>query len=111
MIEPANDVEVDETLNADQIMAIRMRYKLPQEDESELFVTPISNRLNPVPSPKFTFASSVAHFGLILRRSTYVPNPNIEQVIEHLSAFEGQEFPALEELRRLIRDAESLLAE
>ena len=111
VIEPSNDVEVDETLNADQIMAIRMRYKLPQEDESELFVTPITNRLSPVASPKFTFASSVAHFGLILRRSTYVSDPNIERVIENLSVFEGQDFSALEELRRLIEDAESLLAE
>jgi Ca-activated chloride channel family protein len=101
-LNPAPPTEVEEELEADHLFAVRMRYKLPDEDESQLFVVPAVNEIQDSPSLKFSFASTVAHLGLTLRKSVYVPDHNLDSIEQGLSPFGDLSFEALEELRTLI---------
>ncbi|MBN2527185.1 MAG: DUF3520 domain-containing protein, partial [Deltaproteobacteria bacterium] len=62
------------------------------------------------PSPKFVFASTVAHLGLILRQSKYIDNtdiPSLAARMEH--TFQGNlESPVVQELMTLIESASGL---
>jgi Ca-activated chloride channel family protein len=101
-LNPAPSAEVEEELETDHLFAVRMRYKLPDEDESQLFVVPAVNAIQDSPSLKFSFASTVAHLGLTLRKSVYVPDHNLDSIEQGLSPFGDLSFEALEELRTLI---------
>ena len=105
---PPVEGEVEEQLTEEHLMAVRMRYKLPDADESTLFVTPTTNAINSVPSLKFTFASTVAHLGLALRRSAYLPSHDLDEVGAQLAVFGEADLPALNELRALIEAARQL---
>ena len=85
-----------------------MRYKLPDADTSTLFITPIANMINAVPSLKFSFASTVAHLGLVLRQSAYLPSLELDGVDAHLNVFGDADLPALDEIRALIESARQL---
>ena len=107
LVAPAEG-EVEDELSDEQLMSVRMRYKLPDADESSLFIAPIRNAVNSAPSLKFIFASTVAHLGLTLRRSAYLPERDLATVGARLEVFGDAEIPALDELRTLIEAARAV---
>lgn len=111
-----NDDNVDSTteyadLDIDQFMAVRLRYKLPDRDESTLFTHPVSSFHDVLnPSAKFVFASTVAQLGLVLRQSQYLDDKDISSLDNRiLEAFSDPEADAIAELLALIEKAEGLL--
>ncbi|MCP4676611.1 MAG: VWA domain-containing protein [Deltaproteobacteria bacterium] len=100
-----------EPLEAEQFMAVRMRYKMPDSDTSELLTHPISTFHNVnKPSSKFVFASTIAQLGLVLRESAYIENTSISSLRGNiLDAFHDSSVAAVAELISLIDKADELL--
>jgi len=74
---PANDAR------AEEIAHIRLRYKLPDSDKSQLLERPIRKSAlvaNGKLSPDLRFAASVAAFGQLLRGSKYVGDFSYDDV-------------------------------
>ena len=63
---------------------MKLRYKEPQGDASKLMTHVVTTATEPVPSPNFRLASSVAQLGMLLRDSphrgdaTFASIPRIE---------------------------------
>ena len=74
-------------LDDDVYVAVRIRYKDPDEDTSELIENNLTSKdIRTVPSIKFLFASAVAEFGLILRHSVYIEERSISEIAEKVKA-------------------------
>ncbi|MCB1215246.1 MAG: VWA domain-containing protein [Deltaproteobacteria bacterium] len=96
---------------SDEYAFLKIRYKLPQEDNSKLITMPIGANqekdLSQV-SQEARFATAVAAFGQLLRGSTYLKNFNYNQVIELAQAAKGKdEFGYRAEFINLVRLAKS----
>lgn len=69
-----------------EITEIRLRYKEPEEEESQEIRKVVSFTNTPVKSVKYSedfyFAAAVAEFGMILRNSQYRGNASVESVME-----------------------------
>lgn len=65
-------------------MTVKLRYKHPQADSSQLLSVPVANRPNRFheTSPDFQFASAVAAFGMLLRQSAYRGEASYGAVLE-----------------------------
>jgi Ca-activated chloride channel family protein len=100
----AGDDTVYESLAADEFMAVRLRYKDPDSEESALVTHPISTFHDcEISSPKFVFASAVAHLGLILRQSVYIEETRISAISNRLlDSFLDITVPAISELLTLV---------
>jgi Ca-activated chloride channel homolog len=67
-----------------ELATVKLRYKEPQGDTSKLMAHVVTTAAEPVPSPNFRLASSVAQLGMLLRDSphkgaaTYESIPRIE---------------------------------
>lgn len=73
-------VESDEWLN------IKIRYKEPDQDKSNLLSLAVDDsHENAIPSESFTFASSVAEFGMLLRDSKYKGQASYENIYGRLA--------------------------
>ena len=69
---------------ADELLTVKIRYKMPAEDKSELISSPVlmsSIRQRGRESQDFLFASSVAAFGMMLRDSRYKGNASYADVL------------------------------
>lgn len=64
-----------------ELLAIRLRYKAPDSDVSQLIETKLKASGNNKLSPDFYFASAVAMFGQLLRNSEYKGTGSYNQVI------------------------------
>ena len=64
-----------------ELLAIRLRYKTPDSDVSQLIETKLKASGNNKLSPDFYFASAVAMFGQLLRNSEYKGTGSYNQVI------------------------------
>ncbi len=67
-----------------EIATIKFRYKKPDEDQSKEIQQVVKNSSNKLgaASTDFRFASSVAWFGLVLRNSQLIPEPeNLDEII------------------------------
>ncbi|QVK19534.1 VWA domain-containing protein [Mycoplasmatota bacterium] len=97
--------------NFDDVMTIKLRYKEPTEDISQLMeevikVTDIVDN----PSQNFLFASSVAEFSLLLRDSEYKGNANFDQIIQRATLSKGEDEKGYRsEFIRLVGLAKSLI--
>lgn len=69
--------------NSDELMTVKLRYKRPKEDVSNLLSTEIknSNTTWDKSSANFRFSAAVAGFGMLLRESPYHNNYSYEQVL------------------------------
>lgn len=71
-------------------LEIRVRYKLPDEDESKLLIKPvILKRIRAFNSSNFNFASSVIEFGMLLSDSKYLSKASYESIIKRAKASKG----------------------
>jgi Ca-activated chloride channel homolog len=70
--------------NSDELMEVKLRYKAPDSDTSQLISQTITNEIIPLAntSDNFRFAAAVAEFGMILRDSQYKGNTNFNTVLE-----------------------------
>ena len=108
-VEPASfDQESDE---AGEIAWLRLRYKRPGEDESQLIERPIPADMATDfegASSDARFASAVAAFGEILRQSPHVGTYGLDAVLDIARAARGEDtFGYRSEFLRLIQLAKS----
>lgn len=101
--------------NSGEIAFLRMRYKLPNEDQSRLIERPITDqdKLESVDrAPEdVRFAAAVAGFSQILRGDPYLKNFSYKDVIALANGAKGQDpFGYRTEFVQLARSAETLPA-
>lgn len=81
-VDDADDVK--EQPFADELLTVKLRYKLPDEDESRLIEKPVKDNVIPLNevSRDLRFAAAVAAFGMILRDSPHKGDASLERVTE-----------------------------
>ncbi|MCZ6673819.1 MAG: DUF3520 domain-containing protein, partial [Verrucomicrobia bacterium] len=103
-VEPANTASVDPlkyqkpaasetTVNSAELLTVKLRYKQPDEDESQLLEHPFidSGSSFATASDDFRFATSVASFGMLLRNSEYTGEMTLEDVRTIASKAQGND--------------------
>lgn len=72
------------TTSSSEMLTVKLRYKKPDGDKSELMEKPVidSNAAFASTSPDFKFAAAVAEFGMLLRDSEHKGNGTIGSVLE-----------------------------
>lgn len=110
--ENENDDEEHNAADVDDWMYVKLRYKQPDEDESQL-LTQMAGKSNytMTPDDDFKFASAVAEFGLLLKDSEYAGEADYDQLIQRAKAAKGADnegyraqFIQLAELAALLTD-------
>jgi Ca-activated chloride channel family protein len=101
--------------NSGELAFLRMRYKLPNEDQSRLIERPITDqdKLEDIArAPEDArFAAAVAGFSQLLRGDPYLKNFGFKDVIDLANGARGQDlFGYRTEFVQLVRSAESLPA-
>lgn len=92
-----------------ELAFLRVRYKLPNENQSKLIETPITNQLleaKPDYQQEVNFSVAVAGFAQLLRGSNYIGDFSYDKVIELAQANKGKdEFGYRTEFIQLVRKA------
>jgi Ca-activated chloride channel family protein len=90
---------------AGEIGFLKMRYKLPKENESKLISTPILAG-STAPNADVTWATAVAGFGQILKGDTHIGNFTYDEVIKMANEAKGaDEFGQRAEFINMVRNA------
>jgi len=100
--------------NSKELMTIKLRYKQPDGDKSQLIEKPIidSQILLEKASDNFRFSAAVAAFGLLLRDSDYKNKANYAQAIQLAKSAKGKDENGYRaELIRLLEMAELMHGE
>ncbi len=73
-----------DTAQSSELFTVKLRYKQPQSDASQLISLPVENHTTPfaAASPDFKFAAAVAAFGMLLRESAYCGQATWESVLQ-----------------------------
>ncbi|MGB3695517.1 MAG: VWA domain-containing protein [Spirulinaceae cyanobacterium] len=88
--ERENKVDTN-SYNNNELMAVKLRYKLPKEDSSQLITETVVDKntsLNAA-SEDLRFAAAVASFGMVLRSSLYKGDMNLNQVLNLAKTSQG----------------------
>ncbi len=82
--EPVVEGESADKEASDEMLEVRLRYKLPEGTESKLrkFAVPLQESSLAYTSDDFRFAAAVATFGMVLRDSPYKGNANMTLALE-----------------------------
>jgi len=76
-----SDRQLKHAAESEEILFLKIRYKRPQGETSELMTTPLHlPELRTIPSPDFQFSAAVATFGMLLRGSPESGNASFELV-------------------------------
>lgn len=93
----------------DELAFLRVRYKLPEENQSKLIETPITRNTREtgaIYQQEVNFSIAVAGFAQLLRGSNYIGNYNYDRVIELAQANKGKdEYGYRTEFIQLVRKA------
>jgi Ca-activated chloride channel family protein len=91
--EPIVQRELTDAATSGEMLTVKLRYKLPDEDVSTKLEVPVVDEgvSFEAASDDFRFASSVAGFGMILRQSPYRGDTTLGQVIEWAEGSMGQD--------------------
>ena len=73
---------------SDELLTVKLRYKDPAADTSKLIAQTVRNRMTAM-SPAVGFASAVAEFGMLLRRSKHAPEASFDRVVARARKFRG----------------------
>ncbi len=95
----------------DELLTVKLRYKFPDENKSNLMVIPIKNQVKDYDnaSADFIMAASVAAWGMKLKNENYVNNITIEDIINMAQKSECvDEIEYFSELIRLMKISEIL---
>lgn len=85
---------------------LKMRYKLPKENESKLITTPIPADASAAPNSDVTWATAVAGFGQLLKGDTHIGNFTYDDVIKMANEAKGaDEFGQRAEFINMVRNA------
>lgn len=79
--------------SSDELLNLKLRYKKPNEDTSNLIVNPLKDdniKLEKT-SDNFRFSAAVAAFGMLLKKSEFKSNASYEQVISLAKSAKGQD--------------------
>jgi len=79
--------------NSDELMTLKLRYKMPKEDQSQLITTTVKDANSEFheTSDNYRFSASVASFGMLLRDSEFKGNTSYEQIIGWADASKGKD--------------------
>jgi Ca-activated chloride channel family protein len=72
--------------SADELLAVKLRYKAPDGDESRLISSVVTNQPQEI-RVNLGFASAVAEVGMLLRKSQHAPTANYEAAIARARKF------------------------
>ncbi|MEJ2046089.1 MAG: VWA domain-containing protein [Reinekea sp.] len=104
-----NQGKTDPQAISTELAFVKVRYKMPQADKSNLFSVPVTPDQERSPSEAMTLASSVAGFAEILRASPYINNWNIKNAIEDLQpVLENDPWGYRHELLQLMKNADTM---
>ncbi|QQS30844.1 MAG: VWA domain-containing protein [Sphingobacteriales bacterium] len=78
-------------LNSNELMTVKLRYKPPQQDQSLLIERSVNTTGVGQYSDNFTFAASVASFGMLLRQSKYAGTASYDSVLEMAKQGQGSD--------------------
>ena len=78
-----------EYINSNELMNVKIRYKYPKENTSQLISKVINQNDNEISRKDFIFAQSVAGFAMKLKASPYTKNLNYRDLIEHAKNSKG----------------------
>ncbi len=101
-------------VNADlsqEMLTLKLRYKLPGEDASKLIETPLKDAASDFAeaSKDFKFSASVAAFGMLLRQSRHAGDATLDTVITWATDGRGSDLDGYrEEFLDLVRRAKEL---
>ncbi len=91
---------------SEDLLQIRLRYKLPEGDTSRLLELGVKNSVQPL-TGDFRFAAAVAEFGMLLRNSPYMGGSSYAGVLELATGTSGGQ-EARSEFIELVRKARAL---
>ncbi len=82
---PELTYQTTESTGSDEYLTVKVRYKEPDGDISQLLTYPIGQTAyTDQPSDNFVFASAVAQYGMLLRGSQYAGTATYDSVIQQL---------------------------
>ncbi|MDZ8055394.1 MAG: von Willebrand factor type A domain-containing protein [Aulosira sp. ZfuVER01] len=98
---------------SNELMQVKLRYKLPQDSTSQLITQPIPDAdfsTERVPSTNLRFAAAVATFGMLLRDSEYKGNANYDLVMKLATQGKGEDQEGYRgEFIRLVEQSRGLM--
>ncbi len=99
-----------EIKQSDDLLTVKLRYKLPDGKESKLIKKSIkASEVTEAPKGDFLFASSVAEFGLLLRDSKFKGNATYDDVLKNAKASKGKDrYGYRQEFIELVEKAQML---
>ena len=82
--QPAPAAAADRRNASNEMLTVRVRYKLPDAADSTRFDVPLIDRKGSfeAASPDYRFAAAVAEFGMVLRESPYRGQLNLDDVLQ-----------------------------
>ncbi|WP_414529708.1 YfbK domain-containing protein [Nodularia chucula] len=94
-----------------EMMLVKLRYKLPQENTSQLITQTIpDSNGDRVPSTDLRFAAAVATFGMVLRDSEYKGNADLDLVMNLATQARGEDKEGYRgEFIRLVEESRGLM--
>ncbi|MEH2037865.1 vWA domain-containing protein [Nostoc sp.] len=96
-----------------ELMQVKLRYKLPQDSTSQLITQAIQDddlRTDQIPSTNLRFAAAVATFGMVLRDSEYKGDASYDLVMKLASQGKGEDQEGYRgEFIRLVEQSRGLI--
>ncbi|AFZ56875.1 VWA domain-containing protein [Anabaena cylindrica FACHB-243] len=96
-----------------EMMLVKLRYKLPQDNTSQLITQTIKDsefNANQTPSTNLRFAAAIATFGMIIRDSEYKGNANYDLVMKLATQGQGEDQEGYRgEFIRLVEQSRELM--
>ena len=102
------------TTGRGKIAELRLRYKDPHSDTSQLMATPVADEGRSIyeASPDLQFASAVAEFGMLLRKSRYKGTATYADVLALARAMRGSDLEGYrEEFLSMVETSRTLSGE
>ena len=103
--------QTTQLVDSDELMAVKLRYKQPDGDQSKLIAKAVKadDFQSLEPSSNLRFASAVAEFGMLLRKSEYRGSSSYDQLLKRARASRGTDTEGYRaEFIRLVEKAQLL---
>ncbi|MBP0016007.1 MAG: VWA domain-containing protein [Cyanobacteria bacterium SBLK] len=107
----ASKYQQSEATNSNELMEVKLRYKQPDGDTSQLIAYPVSDVKKPfnATSANFKFSAAVASFGMVLRDSPYKGQASFAGVLELAKESQGVDLEGYRaEFIRLVQASQKL---
>jgi Ca-activated chloride channel homolog len=108
----AADREIQIVANSNELMQVRLRYKAPKSNTSQLLTAKVDNSIaKPIntASNNLKFAAAVTAYGMNLRNSPYKGNSNFDSVLELADRAKGADLDGYRaEFIRLVEKSKKL---